>query len=413
MKKTFSFSVSAMLVLCMIAEMRTSVQAQWVEANGPYSSTIYGFASVGSTLFAGWQKGVYISTDNGANWTTYTNSLTNNNVTCLAGSSDGKGGTNVFASTGYFGPYLSTDNGKTWIQRFIGGNYNVASLAALGSKIFAGTNSGAFVSSDNGMNWDTVSIALPANYRPTCLTVDGKVFIVSQRGLIVSTDTGATWTIVNSGMTQLVGMTASGSDLFAGADSVLRSTDGGASWTNNSNGLGITAYNRIGALAASGNNIFAGTSSKGMFLSTDNGANWAPISSGLPNNGVPNNLSYTQVYSLAVTDSFVLAGFNQGGIWRRPLSQMTASVDQHITDDARGALLLYPNPVSGNSIHLDGLDPYADIHIFDAMGREVRTERITDSRTGIDLTGLASGVYSVALVRQDGLTKQERFTIAH
>ncbi|HEY3876666.1 MAG TPA: hypothetical protein VGM92_14410 [Candidatus Kapabacteria bacterium] len=136
MKKIFSFAVSTVFTVVLMVGIISSASAQWTEAIGPYSSSIYCFASANGNLFAAYQKGVFVSTDNGANWTTYTNAFTNINVTCLAASSDGNGGTNLFAGTGYAGPYLSTDNGKTWIQRFIDVDPSVSSLAISGTKLF-------------------------------------------------------------------------------------------------------------------------------------------------------------------------------------------------------------------------------------------------------------------------------------
>ncbi|MDP4200029.1 MAG: T9SS type A sorting domain-containing protein [Bacteroidota bacterium] len=412
MKTASSLVASALVVTSMIVGNSIPVVAQWTEANGPYSSTIYGMASAGRTLVAGWPKGVFVSTDDGANWASYNNLLTNAGAVCLAAVPEAGGGTNFFASYGYGGPYISTDYGKTWTQRPIGQNYGVWSLAVSGSKLFAGTNNGAFISSDNGLTWDTVCIALPQNYRPICFAFGSKVFMLSQLGVVLSTDAGNTWSVVDSALKRPGILAASGSDLYTFADSVLRSSDDGRSWTSVTNNLPITPYNQVSALAASGNMLFVGTSAKGLFRSTDRGATWASISDGLPNNGVPNNLTYTTVYSLAITDSFLLVGFNQGGIWRRPLSQMTASVEQRPTVRDRESFLPYPNPAS-TAINMDGLEGISEVRILDATGRQVLSQKIADARVLLDVSGLASGVYSAILTHTNGAIDVRRFSVLH
>jgi len=64
----------------------------------------------------------------------------------------------------------------------------------------------------------------------------------------------------------------SGTNLFAGTESggVFVSTNNGATWTAVNTGL---TYKSVFALAASGNNLFAGNY-VGVFLSTNNGAPW-------------------------------------------------------------------------------------------------------------------------------------------
>ncbi|MBE0571425.1 MAG: hypothetical protein IH618_07765, partial [Ignavibacteriaceae bacterium] len=69
--------------------------------------------------------------------------------------------------------------------------------------------------------------------------------------------------------------------VFAGTygGGVFLSTDNGANWTQINNGL---TNNLINSLAVNSMNyVFAGTYGDGVFLSTDDGANWTQINSGL------------------------------------------------------------------------------------------------------------------------------------
>ena len=80
-----------------------------------------------------------------------------------------------------------------------------------------------------------------------------------------------------------------GTNIFAGTGSagVSLSTNNGNSWTAVNNGL---TYTGISSLAISGTNIFASGDS-GVFLSTNNGTSWTAVNTGLTN---------TNVYSLTL-----------------------------------------------------------------------------------------------------------------
>ncbi|MDD5673541.1 MAG: hypothetical protein PHC61_05230 [Chitinivibrionales bacterium] len=67
-------------------------------------------------------------------------------------------GTNLFAGTQNYGVYLSTDNGANWTQKNSGlTNTTVLSFVMSGSNLFAGTQNGVFLSTNNGTGWSAVS----------------------------------------------------------------------------------------------------------------------------------------------------------------------------------------------------------------------------------------------------------------
>lgn len=112
-------------------------------------------------------------------------------------------------------------------------------------------------------------------------------------------------------------MAAKDSNIFAGTftGGVFVSSDSGLTWTAQNNGL--TNTNNVIAMAVSGANVFAGLNSSlsdtfAVFLSANNGASWAPT-----------NLMYNYLWSLAVKPGYVLAGtwygvsytVNNGASW--------------------------------------------------------------------------------------------------
>jgi len=97
----------------------------------------------------------------------------------------------------------------------------------------------------------------------------------------------------------------SGNYIFAGTYSggIFRSSSNGSSWLAINNGLTDL---HIQALAARGNIVFAATDGAGVFKSTDNGASWISVSNGLTNE---------YVEALAVTPTYIFAGTFGSGIF--------------------------------------------------------------------------------------------------
>jgi hypothetical protein len=193
---------------------------------------------------------VFLSSNNGTNWTAVNSGLTTSQVTCFAVSpaSGGTGGTNLFAGTYSGEVFLSTNNGTSWTAANTGLTKSaVYSLVASGTNLFAGAEGGGvFLSTNNGSNWTAVNSGLTST------------FVYS---LAVSPASGAG---------------TGGTNLFAGTDAgVFLSTDNGRTWRAFSTGM-TDAY--VLSLAANGTNLFAGTGLFGVWR--------RPLSDVLPNQAV-------------------------------------------------------------------------------------------------------------------------------
>jgi photosystem II stability/assembly factor-like uncharacterized protein len=100
--------------------------------------------------------------------------------------------------------------------------------------------------------------------------------------------------------------------LYAGTqfDGVFRSTDAGASWTAVNSGLTDLNVFALAIDPAAPSTLYAGTTGTGVFKSTDGGASWIPASTGL---------STLTVLALAVdptTPTTVYAGTDGGGVFK-------------------------------------------------------------------------------------------------
>lgn len=296
-------------------------------ANLNQVSDITSLAINGNTLFAGtWQGGrIYVSSDNGQNWTTSNSGLTSEYVQTLAVS-----GNNVFAGTYDSGIFLSSNNGQNWTSVNTGlTSVNILSMAVSEDNIFAGTSDGGiFLSSDNGQSWSSVNIGLPySKTNPQQLTsiyaiaINGNNIFAGtfDSGIFLSTNNGLSWSEVSTGLPIITVMSiaVNNNNIFVGTYPVLNSitgelyaggiflsTNNGQNWVEMNTGL---PSKHINSITISGDNIFVGTNGMGICNSTNNGQNWSTVNSGII-------LTYVQAFAFNETNIF--AGTDGGGVFR-------------------------------------------------------------------------------------------------
>ncbi len=104
----------------------------------------------------------------------------------------------------------------------------------------------------------------------------------------------------------------SGTNLFAGTSrGIFLSTNNGTSWTEANAGLTNTYIN---CFAVSGTNIFAGSSGGGVFISDNNGEGWSDVNIGLTNTYI-NCLAVSGTNLFAGTYGGVFISTNNGDSW--------------------------------------------------------------------------------------------------
>jgi hypothetical protein len=218
-------------------------------------------------------------------------------------------GNDLFAGT-YTGAYLSTDSGLSWTA--VNSGLDLWTLAVSGTNLFAGdADGGVRLSTNNGTSWTAVYSGL-ADPQGSALAVSGtNIFYGTGGGVFLSTDNGSSWTAVDSGLTNLnvVAFAVSGANIFAGTygGGVFLSTNNGTTWTG---GItpGLAPNNMVYSLAVSGTNLFAGTYYYGVFLSTNNGTSWSADTLGMGN-------TFVTVLSLAVSGTNIFAGTLGKGLY--------------------------------------------------------------------------------------------------
>jgi hypothetical protein len=112
----------------------------------------------GSFTYSLTDPNIYLSINNGANWTAINSGLPNTPVMSLL-----TNGNNLFAGT-TVGVFISTDNGTSWTPANTGlpDSISVYSFTFSGSTILAGTSKGVFLSGNNGTSWADFNTGLSA-----------------------------------------------------------------------------------------------------------------------------------------------------------------------------------------------------------------------------------------------------------
>jgi len=350
----------------------------WIVSNAePTYYTIYSLAFIAANIYAGTDNGIYLSSDDGANWTNTALSL--QDVTSLQ-----KSGSNLFAVTGANnngssgGIYISKDSGATWSSIWInaaaGGaiTSNVYALAISGAALYAGTNNGVYTSTDTGAHWTAIDSGLTDSYIYSFAVLDGTLFAGSDVGMFTSTNNGALWNTDGLENQWVLSLSVSGRNLLAGTFSggIFLTFVEDTGWTRVDSAL---INNPIPNYSEFGSNVFACTGglyngNGGIFLSTDNGANWSYQSVGV--NGAP-------VLSSAIAGGYLYAGMTSDGIWRRPLSEIGTSVNEQATVMSANNMFVqnYPNPFGTRTTFTFTLPTSgtAVLNIYNAFGEEVAT----------------------------------------
>ncbi|MFA7360634.1 MAG: T9SS type A sorting domain-containing protein [Candidatus Kapaibacterium sp.] len=409
------------LLLIVLMFVEVSANAQWVQVISPGVYTMSLAASSGGNLIAGtynYPRGtVAISPNNGMNWFTSLNNQTGYSLLVS--------GMNIFAGVSD-GVYLSTDNGNNWTSVSNGfSGEQVGSLAISGTNIFAGTRDypygGIYLSTNNGNNWNQVNNGIPIYDIKALATIGTNIFgSTSYSGVILSTNNGTNWNFVNSGLATgsvvrsfaVLGtkIYACSFDISTGEGyGVFLSTNNGGNWNAVNNGF--TSL-KVNSLSTSGTNLFAATNS-GVFLSTNYGASWVGINQGF---GTTPSVSLTFSSN---TYSYVTATTNlNSNLWRRPLSEILKVQNTNTETPTTYSLSQnYPNPFNPTTnikfqVKSSGL---AKLVVLDILGKEVATlvnEKLQPGtyETTFDGNGLNSGVYFYELMT-DGFTETKRMIL--
>lgn len=251
-----------------------------------------------------------------------TNSPKGNRINTLSFS-----GMNMYAGTDS-GLFLSTDRGLTWTEVDSGMTSKyVNDLAIEGANIYAATIQGVWRSTVAAMTWTRTDSGLTHDYAEFLTICDSNLFAACPQnefydtsyGLYRSTDHGASWNRLKVSFPCNLALTTIDSEVLVsgyyydrggGAGYLYISRDGGDNWDSIGGGLPGGSTYGIDVQAIAGyqdklgtRSIFVAPGMNGIFRSTDDGANWTAVKNGLTN---------LDIGSLTIRDTLVFAGAYAG-----------------------------------------------------------------------------------------------------
>ena len=246
------------------------------------------------------------------------------------------------------GVFASHDNGLHWTQQSSGlGGRDVFALAqAPNGTLIAGTNRGVFLLDPHSSSWRPSTAIV--NTKVTTRTVkrgakrvpvttksmtrgvfdarvselqveSGRWLASTSAGLYISTNDGKSWSGGPLlGKNELVSVQAKG-DLIVAATRlyVLLSTDGGVAWQQTS----LAPYvNSIRGVAITPEGQILAASREGAFRSSDNGANWEHLTTGIPDKNI-SSIAYdrqgSRLLATSLATGVVFESKDGGRNWER------------------------------------------------------------------------------------------------
>jgi len=326
---------------------------------------------------------IFITESGGVGWSqlspgvvgNYTYSLTQHNQNIYAGTDEGL--------------FVSSDNGKTW-NNFTNGKLSGTVYAVVvnsNGSIMVGTNFGVYVSHDGGNSWSLSSLSGVA---VLFMTIDknDKIYAVTDNGKVWKSFEGTIWydCNLNRDDIQTIAVNDVG-EIFVGVyGGIIHSSDGGINWVENQ----FTNTYVYSIAFNSSQDIFAGTYN-GVYVSRNNGQNWTFA-----------GLNGSSVLSLVLDDKQIIyAGVYQKGVFR---SEQSVTGVKTVSAEFPTSYYLYqnyPNPFNPTTKIKFSIPEKSQVslRIFNILGQQVATildETMMNVGTyeiEFDGSNLPSGIY--------------------
>lgn len=388
----------------------------------------------GTTLFAGTNRGIFTSVNQGVTWTEMNNGIIPVATEALTMLND-----TLFAGSNIYG--VSHYSGAGW--EFSGlGLRNTFDIITHGTDLYTASDFGIYKSSDSGNNWSLIN-STPGNpFITYCSRVDVSDSLIAGaafgNGILRSGDSGVSWSFQNTGMSsqQVSSVAISGANIVAGtfSNGIYVSTDGGFNWTAaGAPGEYITDFTTIGNTV-----IAASFSLSGNFISFDNGATWSngtadifedlstsgsivlgsasgyvmlSLDSGVTFQNLTPAPAGTQIVGSLVSATDVYAGTNEDGVWKITISEILSLADEQ---ENNISALIYPNAFHDEAMIVvdeKTAAASADFIVTDVSGKLINQIKLQQTRTKFHAENMEAGIYFYTVYSRDGLSKSGKFVI--
>jgi uncharacterized protein (TIGR03437 family) len=213
-------------------------------------------------------SGVYKSTNDGATWTQFGGNMSGQPVEGLLIS-----GTKILATQSFDGVYQSDLTTASWTQVLLSVLAKDLAKDSSGGIYTTAGSSGVYKSTSNGNagTWSLANTGLSTSntYALTFDSSSGKLYAGTATGVFVSSNNAANWTAINTGANAIVNSIAvDGSRLFAASpgNGVYFSRDNGATWALQTTGLPPALS--LKTIYAGNQKVLAGTANRSTYVST-------------------------------------------------------------------------------------------------------------------------------------------------
>ncbi len=439
--------------------LSTDFGANWTARDNGlpgYSNYIATIKTIDSCIFVGNSAfGIYKSTNNGANWIPMNNGNTHNYIYSFI-----KKDAIIYAG-GSNGVCSSINNGANWNNVSTGiSNYSLRSMTICGNNIYAGTwGDGVFVSSNDGANWTAINNGIAAA-TPTIWSlyaIDSNVFAGTDIGLYMLTNNGSYWTNIGLSSYWINSLVMNDSNLYAGTNHGIWKmslykittssnpsnggiTTGTASYINNqyctvkaisNTGHTFLNWKENGYIVSIDSNyIFNVTSSRNLVANfSQNLTQYNITTTANPTIGgsVSGSGTYTQNQSCTVkaihNTAYSFVNWKENNNIVSTDTNYTFSVTanrnlvanftpvQGITENDFNHINIHPNPAKDNLIiefEKSKKLQNTSVSIYNTQGQLVKQLTISQPKTEIDIHDLSTGVYVVKVIN-DKETLQGKF----
>lgn len=397
------------LLLFLLSANHQVLHCQWTLLNGSYTGIVNVFAFRDTTIFAGTEDGIFVSTNNGKNWVKKNTGLVSTSVSGIEII-----GANIFAATSG-GAYISTNNGDNWSYKPDLWNSTANSIKHNGQYLFkASTNMGVFRSNNNGDTWEWVNSGMGTSDVKSLAVSGTSIYAGSIIGIHVSTNNGNSWSKVGLDDIVVNKIIITGQYMFAlsYASGLFRTTDYGVSWDT------LSRSTTLSDIVAVGSYLFRSSSSSGVYQSAINGSNTTQRNEGFA-------LFYNSVYSLGTNNGQLYCGNLGKGIYVRPLSELitSAHIYSDLSDIKYDLLQNFPNPFNPSTTIQYSLPVQSKVKlsIFNSIGQLISVLVDQQQDMGVKsiewrVPNVASGIYfyrleTVDLANPNNVFKQTKAMI--
>lgn len=177
----------------------------------------------------------------------------------------------LFALSASYEIFATSNNGENWNKTNMTSRW---SLTTDNNKVYTSTSENLHISSDNGQTFSSVSAMADYGH----VSCDGTILTLSEDiGLKTSIDDGKTWTDTQIDALYMSKMVTFKNNLIGGTiNGLFTSSDKGFTWE-------YVAFNdkQVMSVATDNDNLYATIYNEGIYCSTNDGASWQKLNTGL------------------------------------------------------------------------------------------------------------------------------------